>query len=537
VVLGTFAFYVAIELIRNGVLGFPLDDPWIHLTFARNLARGWGFAFNQGEPVQGSTAPLWTLILAFIHRFTRNPTAMVWITKILGMVFLWVSAFYGMRIVTHLTKKRWGGLVAGVAIATLSHFGWAMVSGMEVTLSLALVLAGIHYHLAESRGWRAYLPWVLFALAAYTRPEALALIGFLTLDILVRRLAFRQKVMYWRGLVTYAVVLLPYFALNLTLAHSLFPQTYVAKVGRTSLFTAIATGDGPQIRMLLFKTPFMYLGGFVAHLWQANPILTLLAGVGLVLMMPRIGQRGTGGLLIPLVALLYAPVIGMVAPFVRPAFQNGRYIGSPTAVALLAAIAGGTILLKSLRSGSARLAMALAIGALALFNTVSTAIATAGNTASAESSINRQQVAIGKWLARNTPGNATIACNDVGAIGYFANRRVLDVLGLVTPEVVAYRKKRQIGLENLGTMEFIRDRKPDYLVIFPDWFPNLKDSKLLTPVYTTDLPDNTASEWDFVPRVHTIAGLLITGLLVEPARATMVVFKCDWNQDASGIVR
>ena len=43
---------------------FPLDDSWIHLHFARNLAEGAGFAYNPGVPVAGSTAPLWTLLLA-----------------------------------------------------------------------------------------------------------------------------------------------------------------------------------------------------------------------------------------------------------------------------------------------------------------------------------------------------------------------------------------------------------------------------------------------------------------------------------------
>jgi hypothetical protein len=54
VTTGLFAAYLSVELKQNHEPGFPLDDSWIHLTFARNLARGWGFAYNQGEPVAGS---------------------------------------------------------------------------------------------------------------------------------------------------------------------------------------------------------------------------------------------------------------------------------------------------------------------------------------------------------------------------------------------------------------------------------------------------------------------------------------------------
>src|SRR5262249_50979860 len=55
---------LARERLIAGAAGFPLDDSWIHLQFARNLAEGAGFAYNPGVPVAGSTAPLWTLLLA-----------------------------------------------------------------------------------------------------------------------------------------------------------------------------------------------------------------------------------------------------------------------------------------------------------------------------------------------------------------------------------------------------------------------------------------------------------------------------------------
>ena len=47
-----------------GVAGFPLDDSWIHLHFARNIAEGAGFSYNPGVPVAGSTASFATMLLA-----------------------------------------------------------------------------------------------------------------------------------------------------------------------------------------------------------------------------------------------------------------------------------------------------------------------------------------------------------------------------------------------------------------------------------------------------------------------------------------
>ncbi len=44
--------------------GFPLDDAWIHQTYARNLALLAEWAFIPGQLSAGSTSPLWTILLA-----------------------------------------------------------------------------------------------------------------------------------------------------------------------------------------------------------------------------------------------------------------------------------------------------------------------------------------------------------------------------------------------------------------------------------------------------------------------------------------
>ncbi|HEX6034204.1 MAG TPA: hypothetical protein VFY83_07195, partial [Anaerolineales bacterium] len=51
-------FYLAVSILAFGV-GFPLDDSWIHLTYARNLAEHGEWSFRLGQHSAGSTAPLW----------------------------------------------------------------------------------------------------------------------------------------------------------------------------------------------------------------------------------------------------------------------------------------------------------------------------------------------------------------------------------------------------------------------------------------------------------------------------------------------
>jgi hypothetical protein len=71
------------------------------------------------------------------------------------------------------------------------------------------------------------------------------------------------------------------------------------------------------------------------------------------------------------------------------------------------------------------------------------------------------------WVADNTPSNALVAAHDIGALGYFAQRDLLDLAGLVSPEVIPFIR------DETRLAEFLQDRHADYLVTFPGWYPQL----------------------------------------------------------------
>ncbi len=523
VVAGLLAAFLSTELAQNRELGFPLDDSWIHLTFARNLARGWGFAYNQGEPVAGSTAPLWTFILALFHTLTHSATVMAVVAKLLGGILLFVSAVFAFRIAARVTGSDRAGLAAGLAVATLGPMGWAMMSGMEVTLSVALTLAGVYCYLRFRTGWLSTPAWALFGLAVWARPESLLLAAFAALDSFLRRFALKQRLAFWRGFAIWLALVLAWLGFNYALSGSLLPLTYLAKAGKNSLFTAIAVGSLPQLTGLLTIGAPSYFAGFCAHLWRANPLLCLLVPVGLVgLVASAFRRRPDCGFLIPLVVLGYAPLIGLVSPSFGAAFQSGRYIGNVTALAAVVAVVGVSYVWRWIRRPATRLGVALALSGLAFFNAATVSVATVRNTTRAESSINRMQVKLGRWLAGNTPVGAKLACNDVGAIGYFSGRHIFDLAGLVTKEVLGYWQDPE------GEVAFVKARKPDFLVIYPAMYPMLKDAPFLKVVAYADVRDNTASLLDLEPRPRTMAGLLVLDLVVEPVPVTLAVFKCTW---------
>ena len=132
-----------------GAPGFPLDDSWIHLHFARNLAEGAGFSYNPGVPVAGSTAPLWTLLLA-AGALVAGPSLVL--AKVLG-----VAATVAAGVLTRRAAIAWGAppavaLGAGVALVWTGPLTWGALSGMEVSLAAALVAAALLAHAHGSDG-------------------------------------------------------------------------------------------------------------------------------------------------------------------------------------------------------------------------------------------------------------------------------------------------------------------------------------------------------------------------------------------------
>jgi len=159
--LGIFA--LTAHRFTDGQGGVPLDDAWIHFQFARNLARGDGLSFNPGQPTSGSTAPLWTLLLAAVYFVGGEfPIAGQLLSAACFLAALAATYALGKR----LTGNRWAAWLASVVVATNGRMVWAGLSALETCLFATLSLLAIGAHLSDraacrarrrSSGWRRWL--------------------------------------------------------------------------------------------------------------------------------------------------------------------------------------------------------------------------------------------------------------------------------------------------------------------------------------------------------------------------------------------
>jgi len=69
----------------------------------------------------------------------------------------------------------------------------------------------------------------------------------------------------------------------------------------------------------------------------------------------------------------------------------------------------------------------------------------------------------GRWFADHSRADAVIAAPDIGALGYFSQRRVVDLAGLVTPAMVPILE--HVSPEDaVARFEFMRFSRPDFVV-------------------------------------------------------------------------
>ena len=448
----------------QGLVGFPLDDAWIHQTYARNLAETGQLAYLPGQPSAGSTSPAWSFLLSV--GYLLGIDFRLW-AYALGALSLAATAWLVYRLTLRLTPRQpVAALLAGLLCALEWHLVWAAVSGMETMLFTALSLALMEYlfsHLAERRdqegpqGLRTERQLVsaagiglLGGLLVLTRPEGLGLVGLVIAALLALpwppgKEQFKLRLLTAGiALAGTALLLTPYFAFNLRTAGALFPNTFYAKQAEYRFAISL---------------PLRFWRVFSPTIVGAQVLL--LPGFGYAAY--RLLRNRDWAALLPLVWwLAFLSVYALRLPV---NYQHGRY-SIPTIPLLLIYGTWGTALLLRPRLPSLAVrvlsrAAPTAIGLLALLFWLRGAQAYRQDVGFIEG----EMVATARWLEENTAPEDLIAVHDIGAVGYLTDRPLLDLAGLISPEVVPFVS----DAERLAG--WMVERGTDYAVFFPDFAP------------------------------------------------------------------
>ena len=502
--LAACLFYFVVEIyLLGGELGFPLDDSWIHLQFARNLFAGHGLSFNPEVLVPGSTAPLWTALLSLIFLLPGNP--LFW-TKLFGLVLYLVGGHLTFRLAREMGLRYWPANLAALVTLATSWLVWSALSGLEISLFIVLSLAGILAHIRERREpSRIPLSLPILALSFLARPEAALLILAAVVDrFLVFQHSAGDRVRWhrpkWRdlfmGLGIVAIIAAPVLFFNLSVTGSVLPTTFGAK-------------SGGIVRWL----PEMgYLYTVFGIFFQAQPWMALLAGAGALVLIGDLASKKDVGLL-PVLWLFGLPfAYGLIDP---PGPTNlvgnfGRYYFPlfPIVVILgvLAVQGAAERLASSIRPGISRSLVRLLTVLVLLLPTLTELAQGAGRYAQGVVNVQDSDVRVARWLSRRLAPEAVLGVGDIGAIKFLLPNPVVDLAGIASPEIKAW-----------GAVPFLEHYRPDYLVIFPHWLHKLFEDVSDFPVVQEFPIDNNitmagdvlvvyATPWTRFPLVNPADG-------------------------------
>jgi hypothetical protein len=459
--------------------GFALDDSWILQTYARNLAETGQWAFVPGVPSAASTSPLYTVLVAIGYKLDVN--YLLW-TYALGVLSLAITGMLGARLAEYvLPEQKHIGLMSGLSLVLAWHLIWSTVSGMETMLFSMMTLALISQAWRELRAnhsrnfgsllIRGTLFGVFAALATLTRPEGIVLAG-----LIVGLMLFLRPQASWRGFILWSIgagigfllLLAPYLIYNLRLTGGLLPDTAAAKQAEYASLLAVSypARFARMLRPLIGGAQLLLVPGMIVYT---------------IAMVQRLRHDlKTAVYLLPI--LWAVALIGLYAARLPADYQHGRYVIPAIPPLILTGVVGLTWLSRRAKgsligrvvsrtliisSALAFLYFALIVGPTAYRLDVHI--------------INEEMVASAQWISENIPPDDLLAVHDIGAVGYFAPRPILDLAGLVSPEIVP------IIHDEAALWTLMQQRGARYLMAFPDQLPgNDTDDSRLCPVFTSN---------------------------------------------------
>jgi hypothetical protein len=233
-----------------------VDDLFIFLRYARSLAERGAYAFNPGEPVEGTSSLLWTLALAAAWRAGWRG---VGVAKAMSLVAAaLVPATCSVVVRRWCEEQPLAMAIPALALALDADFATWATSGMDTGVWTLACVASV----ALAAGGRARAAAFALGALAWVRPEGVlfALFGVLALAI-DRKGALRLAAWAAAPIVALTLMRIAYF-------HTLLPNTFWAKMN---------AADGKDYTGL----------GYVASALERRPLLLLVLPIACVRLRPQ----------------------------------------------------------------------------------------------------------------------------------------------------------------------------------------------------------------------------------------------------------
>jgi len=523
-VASLFIYWVAVAILvflatgmNGGHFVYPLDDTYIHMAIARSTATSgiWGvtpYAFTSS-----TSSPFWTFLLAVtylifgIHDSAALILALICGSLLIGAIYVTLAKYIQSpgRIFLSLLILIFVAPLPSLTFTGMEHVLHILLFTVFLFLAIPLLSARSKPTFQEARSILLVVP-----LLVVTRYESLFL-AFVVCAILF----FQRKILL--SLVLGAASLLPaaiYGAWSAANGWYWLPNSVLLKGHRPHLSLSVSS--------ILNQ-----FGGGALDVIEANPHILLLVIFSL-LMIFRYSLRKDGGpgdlrwahIVFLGCVLLHMQFAGMGWFFRYDAYLvfMGLALAVISVSELLPESGIGILKEKGLVSAGVLTLLAVVAG-IPFYNRASVALEI---TPWASKNIYDQQYQMASFLQRYYP-DSRVAANDIGAITYFTNIRLVDLVGLGTMETAKWRLNQTLTTQRV---ELLTQRRGVSLaLVYDSWFTAPNGRSTLPPAWVK------VAEWKITHNVvcggDTVSIYAASAQGVEPLKESLRKFAPEMPSD------
>lgn len=412
---------------------YTLDDALIYYRYIKNALEGNGLVYNVGEKFNGLTSPLFTYISLAVNFFTESiPHTQLAMS---GAFLAGTAVLLVILLIRNGLEPVWA---FGAGLLLVGNRFIYITFGMETTMMFFFAVLTLVLFFRHSYFWMGITSTAMFL----TRGETL----FLITTLMIFHFVMKRKFPDWKIFIAPLMMLAGNYLFNYFYYGSFLPNTMSAKIhqGDSGLWRS---WPFLRFRHLLFDPTGRFFPEKIEEIIFVMFVATGIYGLAANFAKSRLLQ------VLFVFAIKYtAFYVILNVPSYKWYYAIYFLMGSIFVVYGLRSLAGK---IPGKKAGLSIAAIIYSVFVISFFYASASLIP--------KDDGNKDYTEIGIWLKENTPANSSVACVEIGHIGWYSERYIIDILGLVNPYNAELIGKRDMdGFFNYYTPDFI-------FVHFPLW--------------------------------------------------------------------
>ncbi|NIM99157.1 MAG: hypothetical protein GTO24_14085 [candidate division Zixibacteria bacterium] len=420
---------------------YTADDSFITFRYAENIASGKGFVYNEGERILGTSTPLYTLLLALL---VKLGLPIIWVARVIN-----IGADCLTALLLFLLFRPFKLGVATFAALFYVIFPRVMVwsvSGMETSLYVLFIASSLYSYYKEN----FHLTSLFLALTFLTRVDGI-IVG---LAIFIHFL-FRYRRFPTRMVLIALALIIPWLVFSTAYFGSPIPNSVPGK-------KALYAGS-------MWETPkWKIFWEFLFLKTKVGLPLLVLATAGIY----RILSKARSYSVVVLWTSLYLVFFFFAQTKIHMWYYVPFYLGYLSLVSFglhFVFDKANHVWKRWLQLSRNRTKIFYSIKTLgvALFPiiVISAGLIYFQQIRRTYKFVTAEQVGLegihknmGLWLRENIEPGDTVCAEDIGYLGYYSGRYILDQDGLISPQAIPFNQE----MNRLG---LLKRYKPAYFLI------------------------------------------------------------------------